>query len=358
MASIQANPSGADERVRSESKLKQLLRRPELGAVGGAILVFIFFAIVAGDRGFLSLRGASNYLKVSSELGILAIAVALLMIGGEFDLSIGSMIGAAGMTTTILSVELGWNIWAAVGASLVMALVVGAMNGLLVIRTRLPSFIITLGSLFIIRGATIGLTRLITGRTQVGGIDETLGYESARAVFASGVRIIDPTSARGLSAEFSVSIFWWLLVAGVATYLLLRTRPGNWIFGIGGDEEAARNVGVPVARMKVILFMLTAAAAWLVAQIQVLSVGSADTLRGELREFHAIIAVVIGGTLLTGGYGSAIGAVFGALIFGMVQQGIVFWGVDSDWFQVFLGVMLIIAVLVNNWIRKRASEAK
>ena len=127
---------------------------------------------------------------------------------------------------------------------------------------------------------------------------------------------------------------------------------------MGGDQNAARNVGVPVNRMKIILFMTTAAAAWLVATIQVISVGSADTLRGELREFYAIIAVVIGGTLLTGGYGSAIGAVFGALIFGMVQQGIVFTGVDSDWFQVFMGAMLIIAVLVNNFIRKQASEAK
>src|SRR5690606_19467861 len=135
--------------------------------------------------------------------------------------------------------------------------------------------------------------------------------------------------ARGLNASFSISIFWWLLLAGLATYLLLRTRPGNWIFGIGGDENAARNVGVPVNRMKIILFMLTAVAAWLVATVQVLDTGGADTLRGEQREFYAIIAVVIGGTLLTGGYGSAIGAVFGALIVGMVQQGIVFTGIDS-----------------------------
>lgn len=358
MAGTTVTQATGDERVKRESQFKRLLRRPELGAIGGAILVFIFFSIVAGDRGFLSLRGAANYLAVSAELGILAVAVALLMIGGEFDLSVGSMIGATGMVTAILTVELGWNVWAAVGMSLVVALVVGALNGLLVIRTKLPSFIITLGSLFIVRGATIGLTRLVTGRTQVGGITDIPDFEAAQALFASSLRIVDPASARGLSAAFPVSILWWFLIAALATYLLLRTRPGNWIFGIGGDEDAARNVGVPVRRMKIILFMLTAASAWLVAQIQIFSVGSADTLRGELKEFHAIIAVVIGGTLLTGGYGSAIGALFGALIFGMVQQGIIFWGVDSDWFQVFLGGMLIIAVLVNNYIRKRASEAK
>lgn len=359
MASTAVNkPQPADERVRRESQLKKLLRRPELGAVGGAILVWVLFAIIAGDQGFLTLRGTANYLEVSAELGILAVAVALLMISGEFDLSVGSMIGAAGMMTTILAVEFNWNIWLALLASLIMALLVGAINGILVIRTKLPSFIITLGTLFIIRGATIGLTRLITGRTQVGGLRDAPGYDSASAVFASVIEIVDPASARGLTADFPVSIIWWLGIAFLATYILLRTRPGNWIFGIGGDEDAARNVGVPVNRMKIILFMGTAAAAWLVATIQVMSVGSADTLRGELREFFAIIAVVIGGTLLTGGYGSAIGAVFGALIFGMVQQGIIFTGVDSDWFQVFLGGMLIVAVLVNNYIRKRAAEAK
>src|SRR5690606_13504826 len=347
-----------DERMMRESRLKKLLRRPELGAISGAVMVFIFFSIVAGDKGFLGLRGAANYLEVSAHLGILAVAVSLLMIGGEFDLSVGSMIGATGMTTAILSAHYGWNIWPAMLVSLVIALAIGALNGILVIRTRLPSFIITLGSLFIIRGATIGLTRLITGRTQVGGLKDAIGYDSAASVFASSIGIKDPASARGLSAEFSISIIWWLAIALIATYILLRTRPGNWIFGMCGDAIAARNVGVPVNGMKIILFMATAASAWLVATIQVLSASGADTLRGEQREFYAIIAVVIGGTLLTGGYGSAIGAVFGALTVGMVQQGIVYTGIDSDWFQVFLGAMLIVAVLVNNFIRKRAAEAR
>lgn len=357
MASIAGHGDKLDERIRRENRLKKLLRRPELGAISGAILVWFIFAFAAGDR-FVSLRGTANFLAVASELGILAIAVSLLMISGEFDLSIGSMIGASSMIIAILSVQAGWNIWAAIVTALVVALVVGAINGLLVIRTRLPSFIITLGTLFIIRGLTIGLTRLTTGRTQVGGVKDTLGYDTASQVFASVLSIADPASARGLSANFPISILWWLLIAALATYVLLRTRPGNWIFGIGGDATAARNVGVPVNRMKIILFMLTAASAWLVATIQVLAVGSADTLRGESREFYAIIAVVIGGNLLTGGYGSAIGAAFGALIFGMVQQGIVFTGIDSDWFLVFMGSMLIIAVLVNNYIRKLASEAR
>jgi simple sugar transport system permease protein len=349
MATTTTTP-GADERVRRVSFLRRLLSRPELGALGGVIVVWIFFAIVAGDQGFLTLKGTATYLEVSAELGILAIAVALLMIGGEFDLSVGSIVGAAGMITTILAVELGWSIWFAMLASLIISLVVGFLNGYMVVKTGLPSFIITLGSLFIIRGATIGTTRMITGRTQLGNLDEAAGYGLAKAIFASDLVIG--------GARFPISILWWIALAALATWVLLRTQVGNWIFGAGGAADAARMVGVPVSRLKIGLFMTTAAAAWLVAQIQAVSFTGADVLRGEQREFFAIIAVVIGGTLLTGGYGSAIGAVLGSLIFGMVRQGIVFAGVDADWFQVFLGTMLVVAVLINNWIRRRASEAR
>ena len=335
-----------DERVRKTSLARRLLARPELGAVGGAVAVWIFFAIVAGDRGFLTLRGTATYLEVAAELGILAVAVALLMIGGEFDLSVGSIIGASGMLLTILAVQYGWNLWAALLAVMVFAVAAGLFNGYLVIKTGLPSFIVTLATLFIFRGVTIGGTRLLTGRTQLGGLSDASGYASAQTLFAGDI----PISGAG----FPVSILWWLTLAALATWLLLRTPFGNWIFGAGGDARAARNTGVPVERVKITLFVGTALAASLVGVMQAVAFSGADVLRGELREFFAIIVVVIGGTLLTGGYGSAIGAVFGALIFGMVRQGIVFTGIDADWFQVFLGVMLLLAVLVNHWVRRRA----
>jgi simple sugar transport system permease protein len=339
-----------DERVAQVNPLRRLLVRPEMGAVAGAIVVWVFFAVVAGTRGFLTPRGTASYLEVAAELGILAIAVSLLMIGGEFDLSIGSMIGASGMIIALLSVQYGWALGPAILVSLAFALIVGALNGFLVLTTGLPSFIVTLASLFIIRGATIGVTRLITGRTQVGGLDEVPGYEQVRLIFASDIEFA--------GAAFPISIVWWLALAALATWVLLGTRFGNWIFGVGGNPQAARNVGVPIALVKVILFMLTAGAAWLVAVIQVLNTRGADVLRGTGREFIAIIAVVIGGTLLTGGYGSAIGAVFGALIYGMVSQGVVYAGVDADWVQAFLGAMLLAAVLVNRYIRSQATEAR
>jgi len=326
------------------SPLRRLLGRPELGAVTGAVLVFIFFAFVAGDRGFLSARGISSWLEISAQLGILAVAAALLMIGGEFDLSIGSMVGAAGITLAIPVAMYGWPLWAGLLLAIAAALLIGFLNGYIVNRTKLPSFIVTLAFLFILRGLAIGFTRLITGRTQVSGLRTAVQDSWLYPLFAGKLF--------GLPA----SVWWWLALAAFASWLLLRTRFGNWIFGTGGDAEAARNAGVPVERVRILLFMGTALAATLFATIQVLDLGSADVLRGELKEFEAIIAAVIGGCLLTGGYGSAIGAVFGALIFGMVQQGIFFTGINTDWFKVFLGVMLLIAVIFNNYVRRRATQ--
>jgi simple sugar transport system permease protein len=337
--------TGAEAQVRRVGTLRSWLTRPELAAIAGSILVFVFFAVVAGDSGFLTLGGAASYLEVAAQLGIVAVPVSLLMIAGEFDLSVGSMVGAAGMIIAISVTEYGWPLSVAVLVAFAVALAVGFLNGYLVIWTGLPSFIVTLAMLFALRGLTIGFSRLLTGRTQIGLSDEISG-SPLRPLFA------------GTLGSFSVSIIWWIGLAVLATWVLQRTVFGNWIFAAGGDPNAARNVGVPVNRVKIILFMCTALSAALLATIQVLDAGSADVLRGELLELQAIAASVIGGVLLTGGYGSVVGAVFGALIFGMVQQGIFFIGVSTDWFLVFVGVMLLIAVVFNNFIRKRASEAR
>src|SRR2546423_9942724 len=346
----QAAPPPVEERVRRVSPIRKLLVRPEMGSIAGAIAVWIFVAIVAGNNGFLSLRGTASYLSISADIGIVAVAVALLMIGGEFDLSIGSITGASGMILAILSTQFGWNIWAAIVVAVLFALGIGYLNGYLVLRTGLPSFIVTLGSLFILRGLTIGLTSLITGRTQVGGLDAAPGYSSALAIFASDI----PIGGVG----FSIEILWWLAIAALATWVLLRTTFGNWIFGVGGDVNAARNVGVPVKRVKILLFMTSSLVACLISIIQALHLASTDALRGTGNEFITIIAVVVGGTLLTGGYGSGIGSVFGSLIYGMVSVGVIFAGVDANWYQVFLGGMLLAAVLLNGYVRRFAMEAR
>lgn len=339
---VSAQAPTADERVRRVGLARTLLNRPELGAVTGAVLVWILFVILAGNRGFLSIAGTATYLEVAAQVGIVGSAVALLMIAGEFDLSVGSMIGAASMIMAITIADFGWPVWLAIVATFGFALFVGFLNGYIVTRTRLPSFIVTLGTLFILRGITIGVTRTLTGRTQVPGVAAATDGDPIAEIFRFQV------------GQFDAVILWWLALAAIATWVLMRTQFGNWIFGTGGSAVAARNVGVPVSRVKITLFMATAASAALLAIIQVLTFGSGDVLRGEQKEFEAIITAVIGGTLLTGGYGSAIGAVFGALTLGMTKQGLFFSGVSSDWYQAFLGLLLLAAVLVNNWVRSRA----
>lgn len=359
-----------DDRLAPTSRLTRLLRRPELGALAGTILVILIFVIFAGHTGLFTARGLVNVLQISAELGILATPVALLMIGGEFDLSIGSTIGFAGVVIGMGATEFGLPLWVAILIAFGFAVVIGYLNGILLIKTRLPSFIVTLGAMFILRGLTLAVTRSLTGRTQIPYI--TRGYEDTwyvdlfagttfqglyRWMTEAGIITARPDGSPPVGG-LPVSVIWWIGLTALATWVLLNTRFGNWIFAAGGDENAARNVGVPVGRVKITLFILTALAATLFATIQVLTVGSADTLRGTQKEFEAIIAAVIGGCLLTGGYGSAIGAAFGALIFGFVQMGIFYTGIDTDWFKVFLGAMVLIAVLFNNYVRRKATEAK
>jgi len=330
----------ADDRLIRRGMARRLLSRPEFGALLGTVIVWIVFAFVAGSV-FIGLDGVRNYTAVAADIGILAVSVSLLMIAGEFDLSIGSVIAATGMLTALVAIQLQQNVWLAIAVSGVFALLVGLFNGWLVVRTGLPSFIVTLGMMFALAGLTIGVTRLVTDRTQLGGLEDIPGFDSAHAAFGSQV------------FGFNVTVLWWVLFVLGGTFLLTRTRFGNWVYGTGGNLDGARNLGVPVNRVRITLFVITAMSAWFVAVTQLVTFKGTDVLRGTGKEFEAIIAAVIGGCLLTGGYGSVIGAALGALLFGIVKQGIIFAQIDSDWYKFFLGVMLVVAVLINNWFRRR-----
>jgi simple sugar transport system permease protein len=345
MATGTAGTARRDERVAELGFFRRLLRQPEVGALIGAIVVWAFFAVIAPDI-WLSVTGVARILDSSSALGIMAVAVALLMIGGEFDLSAGVMTGTVGLITGMLATQVGLNIWLAMLVALIFALVVGYLNGLMVVKTGLPSFIVTLATFFILRGANVGVTRLVINQVRVAGIDAAPGFDAARLLFNTEFSLF--------GAEFRTVTLWWIGITIVASWVLLRTKYGNWIFATGGDANAARSQGVPSDRVKIVLFMTTAVAAWLVGNMNDLRLRSAVASQGIGQEFIFIIAAVIGGCLLTGGYGSAIGASIGALIFGMVRVGITFAGWDTDWFYAFLGVMLLVAVLVNNFTRKRA----
>ena len=366
-----ARPARADERVRRLSRFQRFMGRPEFASVAGTVLVFAVFAATASGSGMFALDGILNWSTVAAFLGIISVGACLLMIAGEFDLSMGSMIGFTGMLAAIPPLYFGWPVWAAMAFALVAALVLGWVNGQLVVRTGLPSFIVTLAFLFILRGLTLAFSILFANRTIVSGIGDLVAQDPVMSRLFYGTfadELFTWMAAHGWITTLDGGVplvhgipkvlLWWAIVAVAASYRLTHTRFGNWIFAVGGDANAAKNMGVPVKRVKVSLFMFTAFCAWLFAMLQISDVGSAAADRGLLKEFEAIIAAVIGGGLLTGGYGSVIGACFGALIFGVVQIGIGYTNANSDWFRVFLGLMLLVAVLFNNQVRRRVTEAR
>ncbi|MFM2346617.1 MAG: hypothetical protein RL654_1370 [Pseudomonadota bacterium] len=356
-----------DERLQRSSPLTALVRRPELGAIGGLVLVTLFFLAVA-DPAMFSLAGILNFMAPAAQLGILAIGAALLMIGGEFDLSLGSMVAFAGLVFAAALVSWRLPLPAALLLAFAVAALIGVINAQITLRTGLPSFIVTLAFLFILRGLTlVGLKWASGGATQLRGVREAIeGHWLAPLLTGHAFGGLFAWMAeRGWIARFDsglpqvsgipVEILWFSALTLLATWLLLRTRWGNWIFASGGDPKGARKSGVPVAQVKTALFIGTACCATLVAVLTVLDAGSTDARRGFQKEFEAIIAAVIGGCLLTGGYGSAIGAFFGSIIFGMVLIGLTYTGIDQDFYLVFLGGMLLLAVIFNNIVRKRVT---
>ena len=336
---------GADERLRHTPLWRRMLIRPSVGAAIAAIVVFLFFSAVDQTGTFSSPAGIASWLGVSASYGIMACAVALLMISGEVDLSSGVMTGSTGLLLGILIAEAGMNFWLALAIVIAFAVLIGFTNGMLVTWTRLPSFIVTLATMFVLMGLNSGVTQAITGQVRVGGIDEAPGYGLAQWVFGSRLDSSWPVT---------ISVGWWLLAIVIGTWVLQRTRQGNWIYAVGGDKNAARNVGVPVRRTKVSMFITVSVAAAVVGTINAVQLTSVSAGQGTGYEFYYIIAAVVGGTLMTGGAGSVIGASLGALILGMTTLGIQYAGWDSTWRFTFFGLILFGAVMLNMWVRDRA----
>jgi simple sugar transport system permease protein len=339
-------PGRGDGRTRRRPLALRLLARPEVGVLLGAAAVFVFFLVAAPavrDGGALA-----TVLYQSSTIGIMALPVALLMIGGEFDLSAGVAVVTSALTASMVSYQLTMNVWVGVLVALALSLGVGAFNGWVLVRTGLPSFLVTLGTFLVLQGANLAVTKLVTGNVATDDISDMDGFGQARALFASSFGVG--------GVQVKITVVWWLVLAALATWVLLRTRYGNWVFAVGGDKEAARAVGVPVTFTKITLFMTVGFGAWFAGMHQLFSFNTVQSGEGVGQELIYIAAAVVGGCLLTGGHGSAVGPVFGAFMFGMVNQGIVYAGWNPDWFKAFLGVMLLGAVLVNLWVRRAATR--
>ncbi|MER5200822.1 ABC transporter permease [Streptomyces sp. NPDC002755] len=341
-----SGPKQTDGRTAQRPLLLRLLARPDVGVILGAGAVYVFF--LASAPPVREAGSMANILYQSSTIGIMALPVALLMIGGEFDLSAGVAVITSALTAAMLTYQLSMNIWVGVVAALAVSLGTGLLNGWLLVKTGLPSFLVTLGTFLILQGVNLAVTKLVTTNVATDDISDMDGFGQAKKVFASSFEIG--------GVQVKITIVWWLVFAALATWVLLRTKYGNWIFAVGGNKESARAVGVPVTFTKISLFMLVGFGAWFVGMHQLFTFNTVQSGEGVGQELIYISAAVIGGCLLTGGAGSAVGPVFGAFMFGMVQQGIVYAGWNPDWFKAFLGVMLLGATLINLWVSRTATR--
>ncbi|HEY1720794.1 MAG TPA: ABC transporter permease [Magnetospirillaceae bacterium] len=322
--------------------LRRLIYRPEAGAVFAAVVVYLFFAAAAWRAEFVSINGTAAWLDTSAELGIMALAIGILMIAGEFDLSIGSLIGSTSIALAIGTSHYSINPWVMLFLVFVFGAAVGLINGLIVVRTGLPSFIVTLATNYGVVGASLGLSRLLTNTTS----SSMTGNPSIDFVFAAQW------------GQANIAILWWIGLTLIAIRILTRTPFGNWIYATGGNLVAARGAGVPTALVKVTLFVVTSLTATFVGAIQAIEFHSGNAVNGQGYVFQAPIVAVIGGVLLGGGYGSPLGMFFGSIIFGLISVGIFYTGWNTDWLLLILGGLLLAAVLTNNYFRRLAFSSR
>ena len=385
------------DRLQKENWFQRTVRRPEIGAFIVMMIIIVALAIASNGKAFNAL-GLKNNIAIIAQLGIIATGAALLMIAGEFDLSIGPMIAFAGMSIAIM---MKWGLPFGLGEAtpflaflitLIMTLAFGWLIGTIVVRSGLSSFIVTLAFWFFLRGLTEVCFRLINQNTNVSGLPdfkkeswfaEQMGGEvfgwffdawywigtkvSAGLEFTADMTksekldLINYLSFLNINRKmeqwvtgFDARLLWFIIIAGAAWYVLARTQLGSWIYATGDNKESARANGVPVNRVKVGLFMFSAFCATIFATCQVFDTNSSDAAKGMFKELEAIAIAVVGGILMTGGFGTIVGVVFGAITFGLVANAVFFipW-IDGAWFRVFVGTVLLAAVFANERIRKR-----
>ena len=385
------------DRLQQESWFQSMIRRPEIGSFIVMMIIIVSLGVASDGKAFNAL-GLKNNVAIIAQLGIIAVGAALLMIAGEFDLSIGPMIAFAGMSIAIM---MKWGLPFGLGEAtpflaflitLIMTLAFGWLIGTIVVKSGLSSFIVTLAFWFFLRGLTEVCFRLINLNTNVSGLPdfkkeswfaEQMGGEVFGWLFdawywigqkiAAGVEftgemtrsekidLINYLSFLNINRKmeqwvtgFDARLLWFIIIAGVAWYVLVKTQLGSWIYATGDNKESARANGVPVNRVKIGLFMFSAFCATIFATCQVFDTNSSDAAKGMFKELEAIAIAVVGGILMTGGFGSILGVVFGSVTFGLVANAVFFipW-IDGSWFRVFVGTVLLAAVFANERIRKR-----
>lgn len=313
--------------------VKALLSRPEISALVMLVLVIVGFAIYAPN--FTSYGNIRVTLFAFPELGIVVLGVGILMIAGEFDLSVGSVFALAPLVMVVATGRWGLDPYLAIGLGLVVALVVGYVNGWITITFSIPSFVTTLGMMFMVRSMAIVLS---------GGFPPPFPSELSTGLFVSDLGL------------FRSSMIWFVGFAVILGVMLHRSNLGNWIFATGGQPQAAADMGIDTRRVKIFCFMLCSFLAGFAGMITTFRLRSAIPSLGEGLELQAIAAAVIGGTALTGGIGSLIGFVVGTALIRVIDNGLVMGRIDASWFRFAIGALTIFAVILNIWLRRRAQK--
>lgn len=319
--------------------IASLLRKPAAAAVLSLIGVIAFYVLIGGvDLG--KMMGAASWVNYAARIGIVAIPIGLLMISGEIDISIGAMIPAGAMTTAIISGHYELPMIFGILGALAIGIIVGTVNGVLAVRTTVPTLIITLATLVAMQGIVLAGSKLLTGSASV----PLTAPDWAKTLFGHLL----------FGGSHQVIIIWWVIFAAVFWFIMHKTKYGNWIFAMGGDKDSARNAGIPVDRLTVLLYILTATSASFVGMCHATLFNSAQVSGGMNDIFNIIVSVVVGGVLLTGGYGSVAGVFVGTLTFAIVNKGIDFTAIDRNWSNLIIGLMLLFAVALNELFRRAA----
>lgn len=305
------------------------------------LAVFVLFALFVPN--FFTLRSIAGIVNASTLTGTIAIGVTQLMIADEFDLSVGPVMAMSGFVFGFYMIN-GSGPWIAIPLALAVCAVMGLVNGLIVERAHMPSFIVTLGTAFIYTGVVWAYS---------GG--QVLQITESPPAFAWLNGRLASLAEAFPGANFRSAIIWWLALVAIFQFVLVRTRFGNHIFAVGGDREAAAAQGVPVTRTKLLAFVCSSVLAGVAGILLFAQFKTVRVATGSGEELKAIAAAVVGGTLLTGGYGSIIGALFGVLLISMLRTGVVLLDIiAADNFDAIVGVTIVGAAILNNAIRNRA----
>ncbi len=318
--------------------LKIYMERPELAGLALLVLLTIFFQVKSGGV-FLNGTNLQGMLSILPEMTLVALGVTILMICGEFDLSVGSVFALTPMAIAIM-LNGGIPFPVALFLGLLVAAAIGFANGYITIRFSIPSFITTLGMLFVARSLTVVIS---------GGFPPLLPTDIPTWLFSGFV---------GPGNVVRMSFVWLVVIAIALAAMMSLTNFGNWIRATGGQLDAAVNMGIPVNATKMICFMLCSVLAGFAGLIQVMRLGSPLPSLGEGLELQAVAAAVIGGTALTGGIGTVLGAIIGATLIRVIDNGLVLTRVDANWFKFAIGMLLILAVVSNSWLRRTARRIK